>query len=227
VYDFGRVKAGELVKHTFIFTNTGDSLLILTLVQPSCGCTTAGEWSREVKPGNVGTIPIQLSTPNYSGQALKTVAVTSNDKSQPSVALQLKGSVWKPIDVQPPFVALNIPPGAQSNVTTTVHIANNMPEPITLSAPESNYAGLAADLKTNTVGKDFQVVVTALAPFKQPSSSGVITVKTSSTNMPIISFTVLANVQQAGPQVPKPVLASGPSSGSTSPVPPRTERTPQ
>src|SRR5436190_16810023 len=41
-YDFAKVKSGELVKHTFIFTNTGDDLLILTNVQPSCGCTTAG-----------------------------------------------------------------------------------------------------------------------------------------------------------------------------------------
>jgi hypothetical protein len=24
VYDFGKVSAGELVKHSFIFTNTGD-----------------------------------------------------------------------------------------------------------------------------------------------------------------------------------------------------------
>ena len=48
VYDFGKVKSGDLVKHTFTFTNTGDELLILTNVQPSCGCTTAGEWTKKV-----------------------------------------------------------------------------------------------------------------------------------------------------------------------------------
>src|SRR5690349_7331106 len=42
VYDFGRVQAGDVVKYTFIFTNTGDQTLEVSHVQPSCGCTTAG-----------------------------------------------------------------------------------------------------------------------------------------------------------------------------------------
>ena len=43
VYDFGRMKAGDPVKYTYIFTNTGDQLLVLNSVQPQCGCTTAGD----------------------------------------------------------------------------------------------------------------------------------------------------------------------------------------
>jgi len=30
IYDFGKIKSGELVKYTFTFTNTGDAVLILT-----------------------------------------------------------------------------------------------------------------------------------------------------------------------------------------------------
>src|SRR6266581_4292762 len=159
VYDFGKVKSGEMVKHTFVFTNTGDELLILTNVQPSCGCTTAGEWTHQVEPGKTGTIPIQFNSANYGGQVLKTVTVTSNDKSQPSFGLQVKGTVWKPIDVQPTFAVINIPPDTQTNMTTKVHIVNNMEEPITLSAPESNNKGITAELKTNTVGKDFDMII--------------------------------------------------------------------
>src|SRR6266446_5017517 len=107
VYDFGKVKSGDPVKYTFIFTNSGDELLILTNVQPSCGCTTAGDWSRKVEPGQTGTIPIQFNSANYSGQVMKTVTVTSNDKSKPSFGLQIKGTVWKPIDVQPSFAVMN------------------------------------------------------------------------------------------------------------------------
>jgi len=211
VYDFGKVKSGEPVKYTFVFTNTGDELLILTNVQPSCGCTTAGEWSRQVEPGKTGSIPIQFNSANYGGQVLKTVTVTSNDKGQPSIGLQIKGTIWKPIDVQPQFAVMTIPADTQSNVTTKVHIVNNMEEPVTLSAPESNNRSFTAELKTNTLGKDFEVTITALPPFEQPNLQGQITLKTSSTNAPVLSVTAWANIQQAVVVSPPQVmLPAGP-----------------
>jgi hypothetical protein len=197
VYDFGRVKSGELVKHVFYFTNTGDATLIITNVQPSCGCTTAGEWTKQVEPGKSGTIPIQFNSANYGGQVFKTVTVTCNDKTQLTTALQIKGTVWKPIDVSPGFAVMNIPPDTESNVTSKIHIVNNMPEAVTLSQPESNSKSFTATLLTNTVGKDYDVIVTAVPPFDKPNFQAQITMKTSSTNMPTLSVTAWANVQQA------------------------------
>ena len=49
--DFGTVSGGELVNCTFIFTNTGDETLSIKSVQPSCGCTSAGDWTKAVEPG--------------------------------------------------------------------------------------------------------------------------------------------------------------------------------
>jgi len=128
---------------------------------------------------------------------LKTVTVTSNDKNQPSVGLQVKGTVWKQIDVQPMFAVLNIPAHSPGTVTTTAHIVNNMEEPITLSSPESNNKAFAAELKTNVAGKDFDVTISAVPPFDQANRQGQITLKTSSTNMPVISISAWANVQEA------------------------------
>src|SRR5262245_35838774 len=108
LYDFGKVKSGEMIKHTFVFTNTGDELLILTNVQPSCGCTTAGEWSRQVEPGKTGSIPIQFNSGSYGGAVHKTVTVASNDKGQPTLVLNLKGTIWKPVDVNPQYAVLQV-----------------------------------------------------------------------------------------------------------------------
>jgi len=93
VYDFGRVKNGDLVKYSFVFTNTGDQLLEVTAVQPSCGCTTAGDWTRKVDPGKTGTVAIQFNSANFNGQVFKTVSVSSNDKQRPVTVLQLKGTI--------------------------------------------------------------------------------------------------------------------------------------
>ena len=61
LYEFGRVRAGDPVKYTYVFTNTGDALLVLNNVQPQCGCTAAGEWTKQVEPGQTGKIPIQFN----------------------------------------------------------------------------------------------------------------------------------------------------------------------
>src|SRR5262245_37046886 len=37
-YDFGKAKAGDPIKHTFVFTNTGCETLEISNVRPGCGC---------------------------------------------------------------------------------------------------------------------------------------------------------------------------------------------
>src|SRR5438093_895283 len=124
-YEFGRAKGGEAVKHDFIFTNAGDVLLEITGAQPSCGCTTAGDWSHKVEPGKTGVIPVQFNTGVYNGDVLKTVTVSSNDKNQPQVTLTIKGTVWHPVDVMPNIAYLTVNAESVSNAATVVRIVNN------------------------------------------------------------------------------------------------------
>jgi hypothetical protein len=57
-YDFGKVRSGQSVKFTYVFTNIGDQALDVTRVQPQSGCTAAGEWTQRVEPGQAGVIPL-------------------------------------------------------------------------------------------------------------------------------------------------------------------------
>src|SRR5881394_3212907 len=75
-YNFGKVNAGELVRHDFVFTNTGGALLEITDVRPGCGCTTAGTWDKRVEPGKTGKIPLQFNPANFSGPVTKGATVT-------------------------------------------------------------------------------------------------------------------------------------------------------
>ena len=193
IYDFGKVSAGDPVKYDFIFTNGGDELLILTNVQPSCGCTTAGDWSHQVEPGKTGNIPVQFNSSSYNGPVTKTVTVTSNDKGQPTVVLQVKGTVWKPIDVQPQFVMLSVNAESSSNDTKVVHIVNNGEEPLSVFAPESNNKAFAAQLTTNTPGKDFNLSISTVGPLSA-QAQGQITVKTSLAKNSNLIVTAWANV---------------------------------
>ena len=194
VYDFGKVKSGEIVKYTYVFTNVGGAMLQVSNVQVSCGCTTAGEWSRQVEPGKIGSIPIQFNSTGFGGAVGKTITVISNDTNQPSVVLQIKGNIWRPIDVTPQFAVLNLTASAPSNATT-VRIVNNEETPLTLSTPECNNQAFATELRTNQPGKEFEMVIRTASPLAA-SVQAPITLKTSSTNMPVINITAWANMQQ-------------------------------
>lgn len=89
-HDFGKVYDGKSVSYEFVFTNTGKVPLILTNVQPSCGCTTP-EWPREpIMPGQKGKIKAIYTAGTFRGAFSKSIAVVSNAE-QSNVQLIIKG----------------------------------------------------------------------------------------------------------------------------------------
>jgi hypothetical protein len=194
-YHFGRVTAGTLVKYVFIVSNAGDQTLEISKVTPGCHCTTAGDWAHQVEPGKTGNIPIQFDSGSFRGDVTKTITVTSNDKQAPNQTLTLRGTVWREIEVNPQFAQINVMPDAPSNLTTVVHITSQSDEPVTVSDPTSANGLFKAELKTIKPGKEFEVIVTAVPPLAPGNNTGTISVKTSSTNMPVINITAIAMVQ--------------------------------
>jgi hypothetical protein len=203
VHDYGRAKSGELVKYTYVFTNTGVQALELSGVQ-ACGCITA-DFTRMVEPGKTGTVPISFNSAGYGGLVVKTITVTCNDRANPRPVLQFKGTIWKPIDVIPQYAVLNLTADAPF-ASATVVITNNLEEPIALFAPQCNNPAFTAVLTTNQPGKEFRVVVTAASPLPAGYSQAVITLKTSSTNVPVVAVNAIANVQPAVTITPSQVV---------------------
>lgn len=79
-HDFGKIPQGTPVTTVFTFTNVGKEPLILTNVQPTCGCTIADYTKTPVAPNGQGSIKI-----TYNAAAAypfnKTIVVTSNAKT--------------------------------------------------------------------------------------------------------------------------------------------------
>lgn len=219
IHDFGKVRSGETVKHTYTFTNAGNMALEVTNVQTSCGCAAAGEWTRRVEPGQAGTIPVLFNTAGYGGEVLKSVSVYSNDRSQPIAGLTIKGNVWKPIDVLPSFAVLNIMPDATSALTT-VKITNNEEEHVYItSTPRCSTNTFTAEVRTNQPGKAFDVLIQAVPPFRPGNSQASITVTTSSTNAPTIYIGVWSIVQPRVSVIPAQVtLPPAPLTAKTVPT---------
>ncbi|MBC7922122.1 MAG: DUF1573 domain-containing protein [Ferruginibacter sp.] len=92
VHDFGNIKEGDVVKHTFKFTNTGKSPLIIQNASAPCGCTTPS-WTKEpVAPGGNGEVTVQFNSQGKVGQQNKVVTIVAN--TQPDITtVTMKGNV--------------------------------------------------------------------------------------------------------------------------------------
>lgn len=211
VFDFGRIVNGTVVKHQFAFTNTGTQTLEISQVQASCGCTTAGEWSRRVEPGKTGTIPVEFHSANFNGTVSKVLSVASNDRTQPSVVLQVKGTIWKPIELNPQFAMLNVIPDSGSNAVALITIKSNMEQPVTLQAPQCNNPAFAVQLTTNQPGREFVLRVESVGVTNLGNTFGKVTMRTSVPEAPILEVTLYAAVQAAVTVSPSQlVLPTGP-----------------
>ncbi len=194
IYDFGKVEAGELVKYSYVFTNSGDQPLEVSNVQPSCGCTTAGDWSRKVMPGETGMVPIQFNSSHFNGQVFKTISVTSNEKQKPVTVLQLKGAIWKPIELLPQNTVINLTPDA-SQASASVRIINHLDAPLTVSSPECSNPSFSIALITNQPGKEFQVTIASVGELNTGNVQGKVTLKTSSSKTPTLEVPFWVIVQ--------------------------------
>lgn len=91
-YDFGTIKQGKVVEHTFTFTNTGKTPLVIESASASCGCT-APDWTKApVAPGEKGEVKVRFDSTGKFGQQSPTVTIRAN--TEPNIIrIAMKGNV--------------------------------------------------------------------------------------------------------------------------------------
>jgi len=197
VYDFGKVTVGEVVKHDFAFTNTGTETLVITEVQTTCGCASIGTTSRRVEPGKAGSLPIEFHTDAFDGPVTKTLTVVCNDAQQPKVTLEVKGVVWRPLVAIPPNAPFVGALDSLASFSKVIVITNREPEPLVLFAPETSHRAIAAELKTNRFGQEYELTVRLVPPLGSGNLFGEARVKTSFARMPLLTIPVWVVPQPA------------------------------
>jgi hypothetical protein len=95
VKDFGTITQGESVSSTFRFKNVGQSNLIISSAQGSCGCTVP-EWPKEpIAPGAEGKIEVTFNSTGKQGLQNKTITLVANTIPNTKV-IAIKGEVLAP-----------------------------------------------------------------------------------------------------------------------------------
>lgn len=77
--EVGKITQGEIVSHTFQFTNTGKSPLLISSVDGSCGCTVPRSYpTGKVMPGEGGEIEVEFDSDGKSGMQTVSIIVSAN-----------------------------------------------------------------------------------------------------------------------------------------------------
>ena len=80
VYNFGKVKEGEMVTYNFRFKNIGTNPLVITSTFASCGCTVPEKPEKPVMPGETSEIKVAFNSKGKLGHNEKTITVVANTR---------------------------------------------------------------------------------------------------------------------------------------------------
>lgn len=90
--DFGDITQGDKVEHTFEFTNTGDTPLVISNVAVTCGCTAPNWPKNPIAPGSKGELKVVFNSTGKMGKQNSVVRIYSN-ASEPIEKVSLISNV--------------------------------------------------------------------------------------------------------------------------------------
>lgn len=93
-HDFGNIREdGGPVSYEFVFTNEGETPLVIISANASCGCTMPHYPKAPISPGKSGKIRVTYLPKGRPGEFDKSVKVRTNDPKNKKLTLRISGVV--------------------------------------------------------------------------------------------------------------------------------------
>ena len=121
-YDFGKALGGSEIKHTFAIQNIGQKPLKILSVTETCACTAAIVSQHEIPAGANGMIEAVLKVPSENAPVEENITVFTDDPTQNTVILTLKGQAFIPLKTFPERLAFGNQKHFQSPLTKKVSL---------------------------------------------------------------------------------------------------------
>lgn len=125
-FDFGSVRTGEKITHTFTLRNEGPGVVVLDHAQPACDCTTVilmdhlGQGQPRLEPGQTAQIRVTLDTAKIEPSEIATLegslltksiwVYTAGEPDHPAIVLDMVGHVTQGVTFDPPSLAFGVVP---------------------------------------------------------------------------------------------------------------------
>ena len=210
-HNFGNIWAGDSVKHAFEVTNTSERVMEIRGVNPTCGCTTASKWEKEVQPGQVWKLDVTFTTTGRQGKVNKSITVMTDDPDRPRIELVLKGEIRTRFEVSP---SQTISLGALqsgSMIKRTLSITNKLPEPVVFTLGKADSNVLKTQLREVEKGKRYELDVETVPPLSEATSFDSIVLQTDLKEQPELAIPVSGRVQARVALAPKVIAVCSPA----------------
>ena len=93
--NYGSIAEGRTLEVAFRFLNSGNKPLIISRVQPSCGCTVAEQPDAPIMPGKEGVIKASFNSEGRTGVNHKKIYVMANTRGTQSNEVEFSVLVEK------------------------------------------------------------------------------------------------------------------------------------
>jgi hypothetical protein len=94
-WDFGKTKQGEVLKHDFLFKNETKSVLNITSVNTSCGCTAWQSDKKSLKPAESTAINVSFNSHGYLGEVKQFIYVNTDNVDLAVTRFTIKAKITK------------------------------------------------------------------------------------------------------------------------------------
>lgn len=82
-FNFGKIKDGDKVRHTWKIKNTGTAPLMVSNVVTSCGCTAPFFSKEPIAPGKEGEVTLEFNSSGKAGHVAKNAHILANIENSP------------------------------------------------------------------------------------------------------------------------------------------------
>jgi uncharacterized cupredoxin-like copper-binding protein len=206
-HDFGNIKEGEVVTHTYVISNNGGDILKILDVRASCGCTAATPDKKELKPGESTNLDVSFNSKGRKGPQNKTVTVTTNDPEKSSISLTFKCNIIVKETVKNNVGAVIFLPETQHDfgkvpegkkVEYTFKFENKGTESLVIKDVKTSCGCTAAVVSSTTIkpGQVGSIKVDFDTKNRQGRNSKSITIVSNDTKEPNKVITIYADIQK-------------------------------
>ena len=92
-FDFGDIKQGSNVEHTFTLKNAGKRDLVIRRVTTSCGCTVVTPEKTTIRQNESVPLKVEFNSVGKMGRQNKVITVITNDPKNPTTNLRIASNI--------------------------------------------------------------------------------------------------------------------------------------